>query len=207
MTIDDLPGLIPIFPLNNILLLPNGLLPLNIFEERYLKMIDDTMKKDRVIGIIQSDTNQLAKTGCIGRIIQFGETDDDRYVTLLRGVIRFHIAEEVKSITPYRMVRADYSDFVDDMVEDCDTIELNRDAFLPLVKTYLESFGIEIDAPMIEDTPCQTLLTSLPMVCPFTAQEKQLLLEAETLEKRYKILTTLFEMAIQSKGDTTTMKH
>jgi Lon protease-like protein len=215
MTLDDFSTVIPIFPLEGVLLLPGGLLPLNIFEPRYISMVDAALKSDRLIGMIQPDQaaralghdGAIQKIGCVGRITQFSETRDERYLVMLEGLMRFRIVEELKTNSPYRRLEVDYSDYVDDLVEDCDTIEIDRGKFLPKLHKYLNTFDIESDWDIIEKTPCQTLLITLPMICPFESQEKQLLLEAEDLEKRYEILHTLIEMSLKSVNTTHDAKH
>jgi len=216
MTIDDLPATMPIFPLGGALLLPNGLLPLNIFEGRYIQMINDAMMtKHRLIGMIQPD--QLARDngdkeailniGCAGRIVQFSETEDDRYMIMIQGVSRFTVMDELSTVLPYRQVSADWNDYHDDMVEDCDTIEIDRESFLPLLKNYLDLNKMDVDWHLIENAPCEILLTNLPMICPFDAQEKQALLEAKSMDKRYENLSTLLKIKVQSSSDNQSIKH
>ena len=215
ITYDDLPSILPIFPLSNALLLPNGILPLQIFEPRYIKMIDDAMKSHRCIGIIQPDIaarnngnkDAVLQTGCMGRITQFSETEDDRYIILVKGLIRFEINEELSTVLPYRQVSPQWDNYIDDIVEDCDTIQINREKFLPVLKKYLDFHDIDSDWHVIEETPCETLLTTLPMICPFEAQEKQMILELKTLDKRYQILYSLLEMGLQSGLETDAIKH
>ena len=218
MTYDDLPAIIPIFPLSEVLLLPGGVLPLNIFEEKYVRMIEDVLGTHRMIGIVQPDEkardqgskDALLKTGCVGRISQFSETEDNRYLIMLKGVIRFEIGEEVSNILPYRQAEVNWKPYQDDIVEDCDTIEIDRDYFLPLLFRYLDMHDIECDREIIKQSPCEVLLTTLPMICPFDAKEKQALLEAKTLDNRYETLTTIISLALNSYSDTasiTPLRH
>lgn len=215
MTYDDLPSVLPIFPLDNTLLLPNGVLPLHIFEPRYIKMIDDVIASHRCIGMVQPDMvmrcrgtqDAVMKIGCMGRITQFSEIENQRYIIMLKGVIRFEIEEELETILPYRQITPNWQRFEDDIVEDCDSIQIDRGYFLPLLKQYLDIHDIDNDWAVIETTPCETLLTTLPMICPFEPQEKQMILETETLDRRYEILLSLIKMELQSHSDKTCAKH
>lgn len=209
ITYDDLPNVIPIFPLEEVLLLPGGVLPLNIFEGKYVQMIDDVLGAHRMIGIIQpdmtarkkGDKGAILKTGCAGRITQISETDDNRYLIMLKGLIRFEVKEEVSNTLPYRQAHIDWSAYQDDIVEDCDTIEIDRDYFLPLLERYFDMHQMDCDWDIIKKSPCEILITTLPMICPFDAQEKQALLEAKTLDNRYETLTTILSMALNSHRD------
>jgi len=206
MTLEDFSNTIPVFPLEGALLLPGGLLPLNIFEQKYISMVNAALESDRLIGMIQPDQaarhagqdGAIQNIGCVGRITQFSETEDGRYLIMLKGLMRYKVIKEIKTNCPYRIITVDYKDYVDDLVEDCDTIEIDREAFLPKLNDYLNAYHIDTDWEIIEQTPCETLLTTLPMVCPFDSQEKQLLLEASDLQKRYEILQTLIEIALKS---------
>lgn len=215
LTYDDLPAVMPLFPLHNTLLLPNGLLPLNIFEERYLKMVKDAMASDRFIGIVQPDIqarkngndDALMKTGCAGRIVQFNETDDGRYLITLKGVSRFEVERQVDSSTPYVQATISYETYADDIVEDCDTIEIDRDYFLPLLQNYLDKHELCCEWQQIKLAPCERLVTTLPMILPFSAQEKQMILESKTLDKRYEILSSLMEIALKSSSGSMDLRH
>ncbi len=215
ITSDDLPNSLPIFPLQDALLLPNGLLPLNIFEERYIRMVDDALASHRFIGMVQPDLNArkngqkdaIVNIGCAGRITQFSEFDDNRYMIMLSGITRFEIKEELSTLSPYRQVKPNWNTYADDLVEDCDTIQIDRDYFLPLLKQYLRANDMNCDWAIIESTSCETLLTTLPMICPFEPQEKQALLEAKTLDNRYQILSSLIEIGLKSSQDKTATTH
>ena len=206
MTFDDLPQTIPIFPLEGALLLPGGVLPLNIFEERYVRMIDDALSCHRIIGMIQPDIHErnkgnkdaILKIGCMGRITQFHETDNQNYKIMLKGVIRFQIEDEIKNILPYRQAKIRWGEYEDDIVEDCDTVEIDRDVFLPLLKEYFDIHDMTCDWDIIRQSSCETLITNLPMICPFDSQEKQALLEAKTMDNRYETLTAILNMSLNS---------
>lgn len=215
MTLDDFPPTIPIFPLDGALLLPNGFLPLNIFEPRYIQMIDDALQSNRLIGMVQpdhdkrdnGDTGAVLKTGCVGRIVQFQETEDNRYLITLQGMIRFQINDELQINTPYRQFKVDWNAYQDDIVEGCDSLVIDRDNFFPLLRDYFKLNKMNCDWDMIKQAPCEMLVTTLPMVCPFECQEKQALLEAKTMDDRFDILCGLFKIALHSNCTPQSGKH
>ena len=205
-TYEELPKIVPIFPLNGALLLPRGHLPLNIFEPRYLNMVRDALSGDRVIGMIQpkavaedqgrADTYQV---GCTGRIAAFSETDDGRYLITLRGLLRFELERELPPIEGYRRVVPDYSRFREDLVaEDSD---LDRDRLLKALHRYFEVSGIAIDWENVEQMTGDQLVNTMAMVCPFEPPEKQALLEAAGLAERAEALTAILEMSALDRDD------
>jgi Lon protease-like protein len=203
----DLPQVIAVFPLDGALLLPGAQLPLNIFEPRYLNMIDDAMAGDRMIGMVQTRPGgdrarpNLAPVGCAGRITSFAETQDGRYLITLTGVCRFSVGEELPSQGPYRQVRASFAPYCGDL-EAGETPEANPDghiAFLTALRHYLEHRGLDIDWESAESAPTSALVNSLCMALPFEPGEKQVLLEAMTFDERCATLTALLE--IDAAGD------
>ena len=199
--IEDLPRMITVFPLDSALLLPGGILPLNIFEPRYLNMIDDAMAADRIIGMIQTTYGgdrarpALARTGCIGRITSFSETEDGRYLISLTGVCRFSTVRELDLQTPYRQVEADYAPFAVDMVDREEPEPPLRDDLFDALRHYLDQLGLALDWDMIEAAPLDALVNSLSMALPFEASEKQALLEAPDCDDRREALITLMRFA------------
>jgi len=205
LSFDELPPVIPIFPLTGVLLLPRGRMPLNIFEPRYLAMVSDAMAYPRLIGMVQPREGQGDagdppgyQTGCAGRITGFGELDDGRYEITLTGVARFSIAEELPPVKGYRPVRVDWSRFRGDLVPAEGGVD--RERLLAALKPYLKRHKVKTDWDAIAKTPDDRLVTSLSMVCPFAPSEKQGLLEAESLPARAGLLTALLEMAGASAG-------
>jgi Lon protease-like protein len=198
----DLPSEIAVFPLTGALLLPRGRLPLNIFEPRYLAMTMDALGRGRLFGMVQPDARGkpagegpgLYRTGCLGRISSFSETDDGRLLITLIGVARFRILEEL-SLAPggYRRVRVDYADFVTDLLE-AEPPPLDRPALLGALKPYFQARGIEANWDAVEQTPDALLVTMLSMVCPFDPPEKQALLEAAEGPERAEMLVALLRM-------------
>jgi Lon protease-like protein len=203
---DDLPLVIPVFPLDGALLLPGGQLPLNIFEPRYLNMFDDAMSGERIVGMIQTrpggDVERpiLAPVGCAGRVTSFAETSDGRYLVTLTGVCRFRIGDELPARSPYRQVRANFTSFEDDLHEDPATSTDGDPALLlAALRRYLDHRGLAIDWSSAESAPSDALINSLAMALPFEPVEKQALLEAPTLVDRRETLVALLE--IDAAGD------
>jgi Lon protease-like protein len=207
-TISDLPPVIPVFPLSGVLMLPHSQLPLNIFEPRYLNMFDDAMANHRVIGMIQTlpggdrTRPELVKVGCLGRINRFSETSDGRYEIILTGLCRFHIAEELSVLTPYRQVRADYLSYADDFLPLEDRADFDRPKFLAVLKGFLDHQGLEIDWDGAEAAPSEPLVTSLAAALPFSPAERQALLEAFSPADRREVLMALMQInAAEPRGD------
>lgn len=198
----DLPAEIAVFPLTGALLLPRGRLPLNIFEPRYLAMTQDALGQGRLFGMVQPDARGkpgaegpgLYRIGCLGRISSFSETDDGRLLITLIGVARFRILEELpQAAGGYRRVRADYADFVTDLLE-AEPPPLDRPALLGALKPYFQARRIEANWDAVEQTPDALLVTMLAMVCPFEPPEKQALLEASEGPERAEMLVALLRM-------------
>jgi len=197
-----LPQTIPLFPLSGALLLPNGQLPLNIFEPRYLRMIDDALGGARSIGMIQpmesapgGKTPALYDVGCAGRITSFTESGDGRYLITLTGVRRFRLIEEVDAETPYRTARADWDTFESDVHKDVSGEEIDRDLFIEIMGDYLDAESLKTDWDAVDEAPIDALVVSLAMGCPFAPNEKQALLEAKTVADRAECLMALMEMS------------
>lgn len=200
----DLPQVIPVFPLDGALLLPGGQLPLNIFEPRYLNMIDDAMAAERVIGMVQTreggDRTRplLAPVGCLGKITSFAETGDGRYLITLTGVCRFAVGDELPVQTPYRQVRAQFEPYDGDLrPQDGEALAggslADRQPFLTALRHYLDHRGLEIDWESASAAPPDALINSLAMALPFEPADKQVLLEARTLAERRDALIALLE--------------
>jgi uncharacterized protein len=196
----SLPNRFPVFPLRGAMLLPGGNLPLNIFEPRYLQMVRDAMQTDRVIGMIQPKAEggeragpELYRTGCVGRITNFSETGDGRFLITLTGVCRFDVAEELEVATLYRQVVGDFARWRQDLQPPPPPAEL-KSSLTTVLKTYFERHGIEADWGAIRGAPLAGLVTSLCMICPFEPEEKQALLEAGDSDRQARLLIALMEM-------------
>jgi Lon protease-like protein len=195
------PAHIPIFPLPGALILPRGQLPLNIFEPRYLRMIDDALGGERLIGMIQTKSDypegrpSLYEVGCAGRITGFTETDDGRYLVTLTGVSRFRLIDEIETDTPYRLATIDWTEFENDRSIDPTSELIDRVRLLESMRHYLDTEGLKTDWDAVENAPAIALVDSLAAGCPFAPNEKQALLEAENARARAECLITLMEMA------------
>lgn len=200
--IADLPQMIPVFPLDGALLLPGGDLPLQIFEPRYLNMVDDVMAGDRIIGMIQTraggdrERPKLSDVGCAGRVTSYAETSDGRYLITLTGVCRFDAGAELTTLTPYRQLRARYDRFEADLEETGQALapEAARNRFAKALKRYLNRRELDIDWATAQTAPLEALVNSLAMGLPFEPAEKQALLEAPDLAGRFETLSTLLEI-------------
>lgn len=197
----DLPESIPIFPLAGAIVLPRGNLPLNIFEPRYLEMVDAALAGDRLIGMIQPvESSQggedLLNVGCIARIVSFAETDDGRYLITLKGVCRFTVTEELEVTTPYRQVRPDCTAYTADFFPDREAQNMDREALYDGLERYFEANSLDADWDSIKETDGEDLINYLSIVAPVGLAEKQALLEAPDCVDRTDILITLIDMAV-----------
>ena len=200
-TYQNLPRIVPIFPLQGALLLPGGQLPLNIFEPRYLNMVQDALGATRLIGMVQPRTSDgdegsatVYQIGCAGRITAFSETGDGRYLITLSGLIRFEVGAELPLHQGYRRIEADYARFRADMDEDDGPVD--RAALLEALRLYFEANRLESDWKAIENASDSRLVTSLAMVCPFEPSEKQAILEAETLSERAETMIAILRLSL-----------
>jgi Lon protease-like protein len=206
----DMPAVIPVFPLSGALLLPRGHMPLNIFEPRYLEMVDDALRDGhRMIGMIQPDAARMGsqdrpnlyKVGCVGRITQFAESGDGRYLLQLTGIARFRVEEELKAITAYRQCQVTFAPFVDDFTARKGETEVNREAVLGALTEFLKARHLQADWSGIEKAPNEALVNALAMMAPFGAAEKQAMLEAPDLKTRAEILVAATEIELAKNSD------
>jgi hypothetical protein len=203
---DSVPDVIPVFPLPGALLLPRGQMPLNIFEPRYLAMIDDVLRSGhRLIGMIQPDPTHpgadetrphLFQIGCVGRMTQFAESGDGRYLIQLTGVARFRIEQELDVVTPYRQCRVTYRPFADDFTARKGEDAVDRKALLRALTAFLKANNLKVDWEGIENAPNEALVNALAMMSPYDAAEKQALLEAPDLKTRAEILVAVTEIEL-----------
>jgi Lon protease-like protein len=205
----DLPEIIPVFPLPGALLLPRGQMPLNIFEPRYLAMVDDSFRDGhRLIGMIQpdiahspknSDKPALFRVGCVGRITQLAESGDGRYILELTGVARFRVVEELDVLTAYRQCKVDFFAFADDFTARVGEDEVNREALLVALADFLKANNLKVDWEGVESAPNEALVNALAMMSPYGPPEKQAMLEAPDLKTRAEILIAITEMDLAKK--------
>lgn len=203
LRVEDLPAEFAVFPLTGALLLPGGKLPLNIFEPRYLRMVDDALSEGRVIGMMQQDTTRrdtpsgpaLYRIGCLGRLTSFSETEDGRYLVTLTGVMRFGVQVELELRRGYRRVRAELLRFEADLaVAAANAALIDRAALLAALRAYFAAHGFDANWDAIEEMPDSALVSTLAMVCPFEPAEKQALLEAPGEADRAEALLSLLKM-------------
>lgn len=207
--VTDLPGTIPVFPLPGALLLPRARLPLHLFEPRYLQMFDDALKTpDRMIGMVQPNEvagrngSGLHTIGCAGRITQFSETEDNRYLITLSGISRFRVVQEVEGFTPYRRCDVNWDGFERDRGNTETDDRFDRPAFLDVLGRYFSARSLSADWETLKEADDELLINSLSMMLDFDPEDKQALLEAPSLSTRRETLVTLIEFDLRGgEGD------
>jgi len=206
----DLPPRIPVFPLRGAILLPRSNLPLNVFEPRYLQMIDDVMSGNRVLGVIQPKLEEedgahespagkdypLQRVGCVGRVSAYQELEDERVMITLTGVCRFEVLDEPIVDAPYRSVMANYQPYVADFSIGIGEAQVDREKLLTVLKAYLEANKLSADWDGIQRASSEQLINALSVMSPFGAEEKQALLEAKSLSDRANVLVALADMEL-----------
>ena len=192
MKIIDLPKKIPVFPVSNFIIFPSTTVPLNIFEARYIDMIDDSMKSDKLIGMIQPNTSglnpnvpELHKVGCVGKITSFKETKDGRYLIELKGLIRFKSLKEIESGKKYRILEVDFSQYLEDLEDKKENLKFSDlELIFKDLKSLFEKKGFIINWKALEKQSLNETINALSMASPFSLEEKQILLEAKNLDQR-----------------------
>ena len=202
----ELPPEISIFPLNGVVVFPRSKLPLNIFEPRYLAMVEDALKTStRLIGMIQTrktpdGNDKLHHIGCAGRIVSFDETDDGRYMVTLEGISRYRFVEEKESFAPYRIAQVNWESFKNDIGRSEIDEEFDRPSFLNVLFDYFKALDASSNWENLKDIEEEHLVNSLSMACPFNTEEKQALLEAPSLQTRRETLMALMNFALIGRG-------
>jgi Lon protease-like protein len=205
----DLPQVIPVFPLPGALLLPRGQMPLNIFEPRYVAMIDDALRDGhRLIGMIQPDVAHtgaalkppLFRVGCVGRITQLAESGDGRYLIELTGVARFRVEQELDVKTEYRQCRVTFAPFADDFIARKGEVSVDREAVLNALRNFMKANNLQADWEGIDKAPNEALVNALSMMSPYGPAEKQALLEAPDLKTRAELLVAITEIELAKKN-------
>jgi len=211
--IEDIPSRIPLFPLPEAILLPRTNLPLNIFEPRYLVMVEDVLAGDRLIGMVQpvsggpaspgpiEEQAMLRNIGCAGRLTSFQETDDGHYLITLSGIARFEIDQEIETGKPYRTWDVDYSKFKSDAVQGFGEDDIDRDYLLSVLKEYLRVNSLDADWSAIRNSSNEFLVNTLSIISPYGVEEKQALLEAADLKTRADVLIALAQMELAAPDD------
>jgi Lon protease-like protein len=203
----DLPGVVRLFPLGGTILLPRAVMPLNIFEPRYLAMVRDAMAADHMIAIVQprteGDQPDLYDVGAVGRITQYSETGDGRFLIALTGLARFRLVHELPVTTAYRQAEVDYTPYADDWSPAQPLAATARAALEQALKTFLEAQGLSADWEAVKSADDESLVNTLSVVCPFVPAERQALLQAHSLPDRASTLTTLMQFAQGPASDRT----
>ena len=210
----DLPLNIPVFPLSNFIIFPKTTVPLNIFEPRYLDMINDSMKSNKMIGIIQpknsinsNNVPLLYKVGCLGTITSFRETDDGRYLIELKGLIRFRVQEEIETEKKYRILRVDFKEFYNDLENEKESIKFeDLELIFKDLKSLFEKKGFIINWNALEKQSLDETINALAMASPFSLEEKQVLLEAEDLNTRKKKIAEILKTYAHDLFENTTLQ-
>ena len=210
----NLPSILPIFPLSNFIFFPNTSIPLNIFEERYLKMVNDCMQKDRIIGMIQPKSKvnkknipELYSIGCAGKIISFNETEDNNILLVLNGICRFKILTELQNNKLYRECKISFEEFKNDSVSNKEVFKFsNSNILLNNFKTFFQKKRLSINWKELEKQNICQVINTLSMISPFSLEEKQILLEANNLESRKKILLEILNIYLSSYVENKTIQ-
>ena len=211
MKVEDLPNKLPVFPLSNFIIFPKTTVPLNIFEPRYIQMIDDAMKGDRIIGIIQPKKSgdlkkpNLYDVGCAGKITSFNETEDGRYLIILNGVCRFKIISEEKHDKLYRICKIDFAEYLDDLNKKVEDINFNDLKYIfNELKTFFKKQGYLINLEDLKKNNLDQTINALSMASPFSLEEKQILLETKNLKIRKEKLEEILKIyLVDSFGNKT----
>ena len=209
----DIPSVVPVFPLLPALLLPRTRLPLNIFEPRYLAMVEAAMRGDRLIGMIQprfedgevdlSGRPPLCQTGGLGRIVQYGEAGEGRLFIVLAGICRFDVVEEMSTTTPWRQCRIDTSAHARDFMPGLEADKVDRGRIINMLKAYLEANDLQADMEGVDEAPLDGLVNSLCVMAPYGPAEKQAFLEADTLPERAELLIAITELVLSKESGVT----
>jgi len=192
---ENFPNKIPIFPLSSAIFFPRTILPLNIFEDRYIQLVNDSMKENRMFGMVQPKSRkgispEVYKIGCLGKIVSFNETEDKRFIISLSGIIRFKIKNEIKKEKLYRSFEVDYSEFLNDLEEEKSQIlNFDKKDLLKKIKLFFQKINYPIDNNELMKLNLHQLVNTVSMISPFSVEEKQKLIETVKIEDKLKILS------------------
>ena len=202
MNKNNLPNEIAVFPLSNAVVFPRTILPLNIFESRYLELVSDCMKKDRLFGMVQPKNKkdtlpEVFNIGCLGKIISFNETVDNKFIISLSGIIRFRIKKEIKKEKLYRNFEVDYSEFLNDLEINKDQlVDFDKKNLLDKVKIFFQKINYPIDFNELEKLNLDQLISTVCMIAPFSVQEKQKLIETIKINNKIKALDEIINFSL-----------
>ena len=213
MKINELPKKISVFPLSNFIMFPGTTVPLNIFEPRYLQMVNDSMKNNRMIGMIQPKKSGMLKkpdlyeVGCMGKITSFNETEDGRILIILNGVCRFKIISEIKTDKLYRECNVEYTDFSDDMSQKSNEVNFNDlSIIMENMKKFFKKQGYIVNLKDLEKKDLNQTLNDLSMASPFSLEEKQILLESLNINIRKEKMEQILNNYIKDEFENTTLQ-
>ena len=210
----NFPKIIPVFPLSNFIIFPNATVPLNIFEQRYLDMVNDSMKSDKLIGMIQpknsknkDDMPALYDVGCLGKIISFRETEDGRYLIELKGEVRFQIINEINTDKKYRSVEVNYNDYLNDLSDEKEKLNFSDlELIFKDLKSLFDKRGFIINWKALEKQSLNETINALAMASPFSLEEKQILLEAKNLNVRKNKIAEILKTYVFDDYENTTLQ-
>ena len=209
---ENFPKKIPIFPLSSAIFFPRTILPLNIFEERYIQLVNDSMKENRMFGMVQpknrkSISPEVYKIGCLGKIVSFNETEDKRFIISLSGIIRFKIKNEIKKEKLYRIFEVDYSQFLNDLEEEKNQmINFDKKDLLKKIKLFFQKINYPIDYNELIKLNVDQLVSTVSMISPFSIEEKQKLVEAVKIEEKFKVLDEIINFNLLSSQENKTIQ-
>ena len=211
---NNFPKIIPVFPLSNFIIFPNTTVPLNIFEPRYLDMVNDSMKSNKLIGMIQpknskneNGISELHNVGCLGKITSFRETEDGRFLIELKGKIRFHIINEINSDKKYRSVEVNYNDYSNDLIDEKEKLNFSDlELIFKDLKSLFDKRGFIINWKALEKQSLNETINALSMASPFSLEEKQILLEAKNLDIRKNKIAEILKTYIFDDYENTTLQ-
>ena len=209
---ENLPNKIPVFPLSNAIFFPRTILPLNIFEDRYLQLVDDCMKGNRIFGMVQPRKStgispEVYSVGCLGKIISFNETTDKRFIITLLGVTRFKIKKELQKEKLYRLFEVDYSEFLDDLeIKKDETFSAEKKNLLNKIQVYFEKINYPVKYSELTKLDLDELISNVSMISPFSIEEKQKLIETKKIDNKIKKLNKIINFNLLNFGENKTIQ-
>ena len=209
---ENLPNKISVFPLSNAIFFPRTILPLNIFEDRYLQLVDDCMKGNRMFGMVQPRNSsgvspEVYNVGCLGKIISFNETADKRFIITLLGLTRFEIKKELKKKKLYRSFEVDYSGFLDDLkVKKDETLSSEKKNLLNKIQVFFEKINYPVKFSELSKLDLDELISNVSMISPFSIEEKQKLIETKKIDNKIKVLNEIINFNLLNFGENKTIQ-
>ena len=209
---EDLPNIISIFPLSNAIFFPRTILPLNIFEDRYLQLVDDCMKGNRMFGMVQPRNRkdlspEVYNVGCLGKIISFNETSDKRFIISLAGLTRFRIKKELKKEKLYRSFEVNYSEFLNDLeIKKDESFILEKKNLLKIIQFFFEKINYPVKYNELSKLDLDELISNVSMISPFSVEEKQKLIETKKIDNKIEILSEIINFNLLNFGENKTIQ-